>query len=181
MLIIIILAVLFLASIVLLIIYNATDSWHDNLLLLGAISFCLFGIPLLVCGIVCIVTNVPLTTIENRVEITARIDILKDKQFAIYQTLAGELNLSIKEEEAVYHVIIDKPLDMAAFIHEYNCEVIDFKKDLYMDKVANDNIWINWFVNPGFKEVEGYNDSATNYKDILGDTLKTFELTKGEK
>lgn len=181
MLIIIILAVLLLASIVLLIIYNATDGWHDNLFLLGTISSVLFGAAFLVCGIVCIVANAPLMITENCVEATARIDRLKDKQSAIYQTLAGELNLSIKEEQAVYHVIIDKPLDMAAFIHEYNCEVIDFKKDLYMKKVANDSLWINWFTNPGFKEVEGYNDSATNYKDILGDTLKTFELTKGEK
>lgn len=180
MLIIVILAALLLVGIVLLIIYKVTNEWHDNLWILGMLLSAAFGISILVCGIVCIVMNAPTMTAESYVGITAQIDKLKDRQAAIYQTLAGEMNLPVKEGRAEYHVVIDKPLDMANSIHEYNCEVINLKSDLYMNKVMSDDLWINWFVNQGFKEVEGYNGSATDYKDILGDTLKTFELVKGE-
>lgn len=180
MLIIVILAALLLVGIVLLIIYKVTNEWHDNLWILGMLLSAAFGLSVLVCGIVCIVANTPTMSAQSYVGITAKIDKLKDKQSVIYQTLAGEMNLPVKEERGEYHVVIDKPLDMANSINEYNCEVINLKSDLYMNKVMSDDLWINWFVNQGFKEVEGYNDSATDYKDILGDTLKTFELVKGE-
>ena len=46
-----------------------------------------------------------------------------------------------------------------------------------MKKYAYESPWLNWFNNNAFTKLEGYNKDATTYKDILGDSLKTFNLT----
>lgn len=183
MLIIIILAALTLIGIALLIISKVIDDFDSGDGILGGFGIGLTIIPgfaLLVCGIVCITVNTQVAKTERAVEIDVSVHKLKARQFTIYQALTGELNLPVQDTGREYHVIIDNPLTTSDVIYKYNCAVIDFKKDLYMDKVMSESLWVNWFINPGFKDVEGYNDSATDYKDILGDTLKTFEFVREE-
>ncbi len=180
MLIIIILSVLTLVGVALLILAHFKYYWDEVFTLWGVTLSFLSGVPLLVCGIICMCINTPTQRVIQAIENNAKVYTLKDRQSTIYQALTGELSLTVQDTGREYHVIIDSPLDIANAIYEYNCQVIDFKKNLYVKKVQYDSPWINWFQNPGFKDVEGYNDSATDYRDILGDTLKTFELTKRE-
>ena len=141
---------------------------------LGAV----FLIALLGCGIPCIVHHGPLNQEVYATKLTVQLDDLHDRQNTIYLTLAGDLNLSVQDDGATYHVIVDKPLDMANTINEYNTDVKAFKQELYLEKCRSASPWTNWFINPGYTKVDGYNASAKTYKDILGDTLKTFELKK---
>lgn len=183
MLIIIILAALVLIGVALLVVAKIIDDFESGYGVLGGFGIGLTIIPgfvLLVCGIVCIAANTQVAKTERAVELDVTVHKLKARQFTIYQALTGDLNLPVQDTGREYHVIIDNPLATSDIIYEYNCEVIDFKKDLYMDKIMSESPWLNWFINPGFKDAEGYNDSATNYKDILGDTLKTFEFVRKE-
>lgn len=141
---------------------------------LGAV----FLVALLGCGIPCIVNHGPLNQEIYTTKLTVQLDDLHDRQNTIYLTLAGDLNLSVQDDGATYHVIVDKPIDMANTINEYNTDVKAFKQELYLEKCRSVSPWTNWFINPGYTKVDGYNASAKTYKDILGDTLKTFELKK---
>ena len=127
-------------------------------------------------GITCIAHHGPLHQEEYATKLTVELDDLHDRQETIYLTLAGDLNFKVNDSGTYYHVIVDKPLDMAQTINEYNTDVKAFKQHMYLEKIRSTNPWTNTFINPGFKKVEGYNGSAKSYKDILGDTLKTFEL-----
>ena len=138
----------------------------------------IFLLALLGCGIPCIVHHGPLNQEVYTTKLTVKLDDLHDRQNTIYLTLAGDLNLSVQDDGSTYHVIVDKPIDMANTINEYNTDVKAFKQELYLEKCRSASPWTNWFINPGYTKVDGYNASAKTYKDILGDTLKTFELKK---
>ena len=138
----------------------------------------LFLLALLGCGIPCIINHGPLNQEVYATKLTVQLDDLHDRQNTIYLTLAGDLNLSVQDDGATYHVIVDRPIDMANTINEYNTDVKAFKQELYLEKCRSTSHWTNWFINPGYTKVDGYNASAKTYKDILGDTLKTFELKK---
>jgi len=137
-----------------------------------------FLLALLGCGIPCMVNHGPLNQEIYTTKLTVKLDDLHDRQNTIYLTLAGDLNLSVQDDGATYHVIVDRPIDMANTINEYNTDVKAFKQELYLEKCRSASPWTNWFINPGYTKVDGYNASAKTYKDILGDTLKTFELKK---
>ena len=136
-----------------------------------------FGIAILATGIPCLVAHGTVDVAKTQTTYEVRIEDLKDRENTIYLTLSGDFNLTVEDSSATtYHVIVDKPVDIMASVNEYNQEVKELKKDLYMEKVCSESPWINWFVSPGFKNVEGYNANAKSYRDILGDNLKTFEL-----
>lgn len=157
------------------------SSWSFDDYTRGIVGFILLiigSLALLVSGTLIICSRSKLSKEEHKVQYEMEIDKLLDKQEAIYLALTGELNLKINDEGTTYHVLIDKPTEMLNVINEYNSEVKELKKKIYLEKVCEENIWINWFVNPAYKNLDNYNAQAKRYNEILGDALKTFELSR---
>ena len=144
--------------------------------LVGWIGVVVFFLAVAISGGISIAHNGPMHQEEYATKLTVALDDLHDRQETIYLTLSGDLNFKVNDGGTVYHVLVDKPLDMMNTINNYNTDVKAFKQELYLEKVRLASPWVNTFINPGFKRVDGYNDNARNYKEILGDNLKTFEL-----
>ena len=142
----------------------------------GWIGAVLFFLAVAIGGGTSIAHNGPMHQEEYATKLTVELDDLHDRQETIYLTLAGDFNFKVNDGGTYYHVLVDKPLDMMNTINKYNADVKAFKQELYLEKVRLASPWVNTFINPGFKRVDGYNDNARNYKEILGDSLKTFEL-----
>ena len=125
----------------------------------------------------CLIANGPVNQNTLALEVECEIEKLQNKENTLHLTLAGDLGLTVTDTTSTYHVVVDKPIEIKTAIDSYNNDVLSLKKDLYTLKIKSDSPWFNWFTNPGFKNVEHYNANATSYKDILGDSLKTFELS----
>ena len=128
------------------------------------------------CGIHCAVEHGQLHAAENQLWWEVEVDKLAKREDTLRLYLAGDLNLEVEVETTTYHVIVDKPIEMKNEIDAYNNDIMDLKQHLFKNKLYITSPWTNWFMNPGFTKLEHYNKNATSYRDILGDTLKTFEL-----
>lgn len=154
--------------------YDLGDNARGVLgLILGMLSLIAF----MSTGIFCIVANGPVNQNTLALNVECEIEKLQNKENTLHLTLAGDLGLTVTDTTSTYHVVVDKPIEIKTAIDSYNNDVLSLKKDLYTLKIKSDSPWFNWFTNPGFKNVEHYNANATSYKDILGDSLKTFELS----
>lgn len=137
-------------------------------------------------GISCICINSPLSQQRHALNISCEIEKLYSRENTLRLTLSGDLSLKVEDSTSTYHVIVDKPIEIKQTIDDYNNDVLDLKKSIYIEKISSENIWINWFINHGFKNINVldendetvyiYNSDATTYRDILGNYLKTFNL-----
>ena len=158
-------------------------AWY---LTVGILSFLLA----LSTGISCICINSSLSQQQHALNISCEIEKLYSRETTLHLALAGDLNLEVEDSASAYHVIVDKPIEIKQAIDNYNNDVLDLKKSIYIEKISSENIWINWFINHGFKNVNIknendetvyiYNPNANNYRDVLGDYLKTFTLIEKE-
>lgn len=160
----------------------------------GAIWYLIIGICsallALSTGISCICINSSLSQQQHALDISCEIEKLYSRENTLHLALAGDLNLKVEDLTSTYHVIVDKPIEIKQTIDDYNNDVLDLKKSIYIEKISSENIWINWFINHGFKNVNVldendetiyiYNPNATTYRDVLGNYLKTFNLIEKE-
>lgn len=152
--------------------------WDWNIasvpLLIAAVIAGLGGLP---AGINCALSHSPMSVQLEAADLNSEYDKLSYREQTIHKALEGDMGITVEESPTVYHVIVDNPIDVKLAIDEYNCGVVDFKTNVYKMKVKHDNPWISWFCSPAFEQVEGYNPDATSYKDVLGEHLKTFEVS----
>ena len=143
---------------------------------IGASLFWVFSAFSLLFGLVCLNTQNDIAQENKCVSLTADMEKLTNRENTLRLTLAGDMGFKVTDSQSTYHVVVDRPIDNKAEVDNYNNDVIEFKRYIYMEKFKLDNPWTSWFVNPGFTRMEHYNPNATCYSDILGDSLKTFEL-----
>lgn len=152
--------------------WNGLPEIDEGFGVIALIGFCIVVVGALCCGGFAIGAHCTAAKAHARVNYERKIDELELKQQNLYNTLSGITENNIETTSTAYIVYDMGSITLA--INDYNAEVIDFKEDLYHTKLLSENPWTNWYVCPVFKEVKGYNKYATNYKDILGETLKTF-------
>ena len=155
--------------------FDIDGTEREGLQWTSLISLIVLGLGLGGCLVAVIINRVPTAVQTQVVEYEMTIDKLKAREDTLMSLLEGQLQ---QYSEETYHLIIDKPADVADRIDAYNEDVLAFKKSIFNHKIYLDNKWTNWFTNPACTKLQEYNKYATSYRDVLGDTLKTFKVAE---
>lgn len=153
-------------------------AWEDSETIrffVGVFITCLSLFALAICGVVGICRNNSIVKAQTTMAYQVRIEDLEDREQTIRNCLKGEYQIQYTIQDGTYRIILDQPLEMKKSIDEYNKEVRELKQDIYTRKIHLQSPWLNWFTTP-IENLDEYNPDARNYKEVLGDSLKIFEI-----